>query len=280
MLRWLSCTLPLARSGGRQRAQAPGPVSRSGVLPERPASAPRGRRPPGRRVPPSRDRRRVGRRPDMTHCASHTDALDMAVDTLQPAAPGGSAPDAGVIEDARRRQRRHRIKGLAGAFVVAADVGPIVFGASAGGDASGATLPAPGKTSGSLGSLAPASYQFWVTPDLSPGTASIDIAVQVPDGLMGRRTALPRSQCHCRGADPNYGRRQPLGLNGSTTEILFVASNVAAVRVGRFGIAAARSAPGLPLGAKVVAFTLPRNARAIPPREGPIRPPLTATATA
>jgi hypothetical protein len=51
------------------------------------------------------------RRLDSANCASHSGAA-MALATKAP--PAVDAPDAGVIEDARRRQRRHRHVGGAG----------------------------------------------------------------------------------------------------------------------------------------------------------------------
>src|SRR5580692_9686839 len=87
--------------------------------------------------------------------------------------PGPEALDAGVIKDAQARQRRQRgivIAGLAFAIII----GLALYAAYAGGTAARSTVPRPGTTTGSLRRLAPAVYQYWITPDLRAGEVSLD----------------------------------------------------------------------------------------------------------
>jgi hypothetical protein len=55
----------------------------------------------------------------------------------------------------------------------------------------------------------------------------------------------------------------PVSAHVNPDVILLVASDVAAVRVGSLGIVAAKAAPDLPPGDKIVAYALPRTAHAV-----------------
>ena len=102
-------------------------------------------------------------------------------------------------------------------------------------------------------------YQFFVTPDLFPGDAALDVYVQ--DHEVGYRY-------NC--CELYLGRGVPIGLSngpagapvprfGTREYVMFVASNVAAVRVGSLGVVLARTAADLPPGDKVVAFRGPQR---------------------
>jgi hypothetical protein len=176
------------------------------------------------------------------------------------------ALDAGVIRDARARQQRQLgivIAGVAFAIII----GLALYAAYAGGAAARSTVPRPGATTGSLRPLPPAVYQYWITPDLRAGEVSLDYRLTFATGISGASSA----SCECDNY-PGSTRRsiewfpQGLGLTmssgpgaSSTTpnnEVVFVAGNVAALRVGHSGEVGAQAAPNLPPGDKLAAFQL------------------------
>jgi hypothetical protein len=175
-----------------------------------------------------------------------------------------------VIDDARSHQhRRHRrligvvLAVLATALVVYATLG-------SGGAGTRFAVPSPGTVTGSLQPLSSADYQLWVTPSLSPGgtgpmlgnIAGVTIAEQeayggssfgsfaayagagspvVSPGEAGVHAYVPED------VDPDY--------------ILFVASNVAAIRVGTLGLVGTQANSGLPPDEKLAAFRVPQTAQ-------------------
>ena len=197
----------------------------------------------------------------------------MSVQTSQ--TPSVDELEAGVIKDARSRQRRQRGIVAIGIVLLAGIVGLALIGTRAGGDASRIAVPPPGATTGDLRPLPRSDYQYWVTPSLIPGDAALDVNVQFPGG-----SRACEGDC-VNGGYPGVG--QPVGViesagagvhapvpdDISPDVILLVAPNVAAVRIGSFGIVGAQSAPGLPDGDKLAAFVVPQRANArFSPRHG------------
>ena len=98
--------------------------------------------------------------------------------TLTTEPPCVDVPDAGVIEEARTRQRRQRY-GVSGALV-AIIVGLVAYAAVGGGGAGRAPFSAasPRGAAASARPLLRSDYQFFVTPDLFPGDAALDVYVK------------------------------------------------------------------------------------------------------
>ena len=186
--------------------------------------------------------------------------------TVEP--PPAEAIDAGVIADARTRQRRQRGVTVAG-VLLAVLVGLVAYVAYAGGASAKHAPPSPRAAAGSLRALARSAYQFWVTPTLDAGYVSLDLRVAFTDGTGGE------TNCRC----DDYQGRVPVvgpGLPGfviapiprnffGQNQVLFVPANVAAVRVGSLGSVATQTANGLPPGEKVVAFQVPNSAAVLKP---------------
>jgi hypothetical protein len=181
----------------------------------------------------------------------------------------------GVIRDARGRhwrERRHVLVALLLAVVVALGI----YGLVGGGGSPRYGVPSPGQVTGSLRSLLPADYHFWVTPGLSAGAVSLSFRVQFTPTSVPNSGTSWGSDCHC----DNYPGPMPtVGIGpvaiarppavADPNQLLFVAGNVAAVRVGDIGTVGARTAPGLPPGINVAAFQVPQPASPQPaPRSG------------
>jgi hypothetical protein len=202
----------------------------------------------------------------------------MAVET--PSAPTVGQPpaeptEAGVIKDARARQRRQRhLLALCGVLLVVG-AGLVVYAARAGGDSSRVTVPSPGAVTGSLRPLPPSAFQLWVTPSLVPGGPSLDVSVRF----------APRGGWSWVGCCNDYpGPSLPIAPLGpvvrtslaySAGYVLIVGSAVAAVRVGGLGTVGAETVSGLPSGDKIVAFSVPRGAN---PKPVTITPVVVTTA--
>lgn len=187
---------------------------------------------------------------------------------------GPEALDAGVIKDARTRQQRQRVMAVA-SVALAITIGFVLYAAYAGGAAARSTIPRPGATTGALRPLPPAAYQYWITPDLRAGEVSLDYRLTFATGISG----ASETSCNCDNY-PGSTRRSlewfPLGLGLTTSsgpgapsttpnnEVVFVAGNVAALRVGQSGEVGAQAAPDLPPGDKLAAFQL-----AVPQKPNP-----------
>jgi hypothetical protein len=181
------------------------------------------------------------------------------------------APDAGVIEDARLRHRRHRR--LAVSWLLAGVIVGLVIYAALGAQVHAGTPASVKAAAGAVQPLDPSAHEFWVTPDLFPGNASLD--TQAFDGQGSSwytccgvyvGPGVPIGD----GGPPSGGVRAPLPVHADPNYLMFVAAGVASVRVGSFGVVEAHSAPGLPPGDRVVAFQVPRTARAKPLLQAPL----------
>lgn len=166
----------------------------------------------------------------------------------------------GVIDDAWTRQRRHRRLGLS-MLLAAISIGVVAtYAVVASGERVHYSLPAAGQVTGSLQALSRADYQLWVTPDLLPGDASVDVNLQTPrESFYTSLAAYAGVGMPIGEIGPQGWVRAPVGRGSEDDYVLIVAPDVAAVRIGSLGIASARSTSGLPLGDKVVAFVVPHN---------------------
>ena len=168
----------------------------------------------------------------------------------------------GVIADARGAQRR-RWKGLLTVVLLAlilALAGYAAFGGSGGGARAVFAIPPPGRATGALRALSPADYAFWASPDLGAGHAGMDLRVSLGTGggwSMSGDDQFGRGEVASVLGEADVAAPVPFGQDPDN--VLFVAANVAALRVGRFGTAAAASAGGLPTSERVVAFSVPQR---------------------
>lgn len=183
--------------------------------------------------------------------------------------PRGLRIDAGVIEDARTHRDHRRRRYWASLVLVALIAAVAAYAAFGGAARARFTVPRPGAVIGSLRPLSPSGYQLYATPGLFPGDATLSIEVQLEGGLEGAGLAVyPGSGVPINPPGP-FGYLQANTLPVGRDYVVFVAANVAAVRVGNLGIVGARSAPGLPAGEKLVAFRVPpsSSARPLPARQ-------------
>jgi len=175
--------------------------------------------------------------------------------------PALATPDAGVIEDARARQRRHRMGGVAlVALAVAALLGYFVAGGgdgAVGGSAHAASVP---SATGSVEfvSLRAPGYGLFTGPSLG-GQASLCLTAFEPDGSQSSCGAypLPQSGLPLEDASDDYVRRPTADGRvpaGGLVYVMLTAPNVAAVRVGDLGTVRVQTVPGLPPGDHAIAF--------------------------
>jgi hypothetical protein len=172
----------------------------------------------------------------------------------------------GVIRDARGRHwRERRLVMVAVLVAVLAAVGVYALVASAGQPRY--AVPPPGRATGSLHAVPPGSYAFWVTPDLTAGSVSLDLSAKFASA-----SEYDDASCSCDGypgADWSLGPERvvfptPPQLARHTSypnNFQLVTGNVAAIRavhVGKHGAYVGTvgtvSLPGLPPGDKAAAF--------------------------
>jgi hypothetical protein len=167
----------------------------------------------------------------------------------------------GVIEEARRRQRRRRMAGIAlGTAVVAIGVLGLLIGGS------GGNSGAPGGSSpaGSLKLTLVHGRELvgghpalmGVTPSIQAG--EVGVCVRTPSGE--ECGPYPSVAYPVYGAGEGYTTEERVGPAGEI-DAVFTGPGVAAVRVAHLGTFKARSAPGLPPGAKQVLFYRPPGSR-------------------
>ena len=188
--------------------------------------------------------------------------------TVEP--PPVEALDAGVINDASARRRRQRGVITLG-VLLAVIIGVVAYRANAGGNPQRFPAAAPAVTSGSLRPWPRADFEFFITPDLVPAhTAGLTMTARYVGGASS-----------CEGACSGYvGGATPIGMiiggtgagvlasvphNVLPDYVLFVAPDVAAVRVGDLGTVGSRTSSGLPPGDKIVAFAVPQTAQSQSP---------------
>jgi hypothetical protein len=179
--------------------------------------------------------------------------------TVEP--PPVEALDAGVIEDARARQRRYRRAG-AGALVALALAGVVAYlvveggGGAANADGNAAAVP---RASGSVQfvSLRTPGLGLFTGPNLA-GQASLCLSAVYDGGGSESCGLYPLPQAGLPLEDAS-GYQRPSNASGrvragGVVYMLLAAPDVAAVRVGGLGTVRVQDAPGLPPGDHAVAF--------------------------
>lgn len=183
------------------------------------------------------------------HACATEDGVPVALITEQPLASG---VDAGVIEDARQRQRLRRGRVISAVAVIAL-VGALGYVALGGGSAGGKhrfARPPAGGVANRLEALSRSAYSFFATPDLFPGDSGMHVVIQGSGGTGG----------NCCAVYP--GANSPISIYGlsANERLIFADPHVAAVRIGDLGVLPARRTSALPAGYKIVAYRLPRDA--------------------
>jgi hypothetical protein len=173
------------------------------------------------------------------------------------------APDAGVIEDARERQRRRHQAGYAATLVVLL-AGLLAYSASRGGAAIGTTTPAP-PASGAVTSVSlhPPKLGLAASPSLTAGAAGLCVSAAGfrEYGNCQTPTPYPQTGIPLEPADGGFPLTSSNPKSHATARgriyLLLAAPDVAAVRVGDLGTIPVQDAPGLPPGDRAVAFRVP-----------------------
>jgi hypothetical protein len=170
-------------------------------------------------------------------------------------------PDAGVIEEARARQRRRWGRAAAAATVFAAAVaaGVLVFGGGRSGNSNGATSGQPVRLTIRHGYAYVNGYpvEVGVAPSLSPGTVGLDVAIA---GVEPGGAAAGGDARYPTAADPIFG---PNSVNyGSSGEagkvyLVLVGPSVAEMRVSHLGTFKPVKVRGLLAGQRAIAFYRP-----------------------
>jgi hypothetical protein len=181
-----------------------------------------------------------------------------------PAAPPLAAtPDAGVIEEARRRQQ-HRRAGVY-SLVTAAVVAGLSLLLGTGGNGNSPTSHASPSAGRPLKLTFHHGYpyingqpeRFGVSPSLQAGNVGVCIHVQGEGSCNG---PPPTSTDPIYGGEVGFDPKEKVGPEGEI-DMLFVGQRVAGVRVAHLGTFKARHFPGLPPGAKQVVFYRPPGSR-------------------
>ncbi len=172
------------------------------------------------------------------------------------------APDAGVIQDARDRQRRRRAAGYTSTLVLLL-AGVLAYWAASGGATIGGASPsAPGGDGGvAFVSWRASGVELVASPSLAAGTAGLCVSAARFEPYGSCETPQPYPQAGipletAEGGFPAAPVHPPGGASFSRVYVLLAAPNVAAVRVGDLATVAAQDAPGLPPGDRMVAFRL------------------------
>jgi hypothetical protein len=187
--------------------------------------------------------------------------VPMTVAPPQATPSAGVEIEDGVIEEARRRQRRRHMVGIAlGTAAVAIGVSALLIGGSGGnsGAPGDSSLAGPLKLTlvhgRALSGGRPAP--MGVTPSIQAG--EVGVCVRTPSG--GECGPYPSAAYPVYGAGEGYTTEEKVGPAGEI-DAVFTGPGVAAVRVAHLGTFKAQSAPGLPPGAKQVLFYRPPGSR-------------------
>jgi hypothetical protein len=198
-----------------------------------------------------------------------------------------AAPDAGVIEEARRRQQRRQagVYSLTTAVVVAGLA--VLLGAGGNGNSPTGDAHVSARQPMKLTFRHGYPYlngqpeRFGVSPSLQAGNVGVCIHVEGEGSCNG---PPPTTTDPIYGGEVGFDPKQEAGPEGEI-DTLFVGGRVAAVRVAHLGTFKAQHFPGLPPGAKQVIFYRPPGSRGtvLPPTIEPSvlparqRPALTET---
>lgn len=171
------------------------------------------------------------------------------------------SPDAGVIEEARVRQRRYRLAG-AGVVIAVALAGLVAYFAVDGGRGA---AKADGNAAAARGASGSARFISLRTPGLAlftgpnlAGQASICLSAVYGGGSNETCGLFPLPQAGLPLEDAT-GYQRPRNASGrvpagGVVDMLLTAPDVAAVRVGDLGTVRVQDAPGLPPGDHAVVF--------------------------
>jgi hypothetical protein len=181
--------------------------------------------------------------------------------------------DNGVIEEARVRQRRRRVTGAAlGVVAACASIGLLLIGGR-GGSSSGASGEARAGRPLKLALVRGRAFSggqpalMGVTWSLQAGNVGVCVRVINRGHCNGQP---PTRNYPLYGGPGGYSPEEKVGPQGEINAI-FVGRGVAALRVAHLGTFRARSAPGLPPGAKQIVFYRPPGSRGsvLPPGVSP-----------
>jgi hypothetical protein len=164
----------------------------------------------------------------------------------------------GVIEEARRRQRRRRTAGFAlGVSAVAIGISALLIGG--GGGSSGAPgEPSPaGQSKVTLvhgrAYVGGQPALMGVTPSIQAGNVGVCVQIINRQGCNG---PYPTAADPIYGGGEEFSREEKVGPAGEI-DAIFTGPGVAAMRVAQLGTFKAEPAPGLPPGAKRIVFYRP-----------------------
>ena len=172
--------------------------------------------------------------------------------------------EGGVIEEARRRQHRRRVAGvvLGGASCVIAALLVLLIGGGGGDNAGAPGEPSPGSPLKltlvhERAFIGGQPALMGLTPSLEAGSVGVCVRV-VNQGGCGSlpSAAYPVYGGHGEGFRPE----EKVGPEGEI-DAIFTGPRVAAMRVAHLGTFKAEPAPGLPPGAKQIAFYRPPGSR-------------------
>ena len=178
--------------------------------------------------------------------------------------------DSGVIEEARRRQRRRHAAGAVSAVALAILIAALLIGGGKGGSGAAGDLSArPLKLTLVHGRAFSGGQPalMGVAPSLQAGNVGVCIAVVGSEGCNG---PLPTAAYPAYGGGGGFSPEEKVGPGGEI-DAIFTGPGVAAMRVAHLGTFKAESAPGLPPGAKQIAFYRPPDSRGsvLPPGSSP-----------
>ena len=173
-------------------------------------------------------------------------------------------PDAGVIEEARARQRRRWGRTAAAGAVLAAAItaGVLVFGGGRSGISNGATSGQPVRLTFRHGYVYVNGYpvEVGVAPSLSPGTVGLDVAIA---GVEPGGAAAGEGASYPTAADPIFGPNSVnYGSSGGAGKVYLalVGPSVAEMRVSHLGTFKPVKVRGLLTGQRAIAFYRPAGA--------------------
>jgi hypothetical protein len=185
--------------------------------------------------------------------------------TLAPPEATAPAPDIdnGVIEEARHRQRRRRIAGIAVGAVAAAIAGAALLFGGGGSGGSGALGEAPPRGPLKLtlvhgrAFVGGAPALTGVAPSLQAGNVGVCVRVLSEEDCNG---PPPTAADPVYGGEGGFNPEEKVGPAGEI-DAIFTGPGVAAMRVAHLGTFKAQSASGLPPGAKQIVFYRPAGSR-------------------
>ncbi len=187
--------------------------------------------------------------------------MPVTVESPESKPPVAVEIDSGVIEEARRRQRRRHTLGVLGAAAVAIALAALLIGGNKGGSsATGKQTPeGPPRLAVMQGRAFVGGHPalMGVTPSLQAGNVGVCVRVVGGGNCNG---PLPSTAYPIYGGEEGFSPEEKVGGAGEI-DAIFTGPGVAAMRVAHLGTFKAESAPGLPPGAKQIVFYRPPGSR-------------------